>query len=129
MCDYSLENADQRQAQSNETLVTARMGEHRTVGLISPGKPKTAVCLVAGTRARINISPRMSRDFRLPAGPALATFTQRELPDGKVDYRDGFLFDDAPDKQLLLQEFDIDVAIVPMGIESEIVHERELVDA
>jgi hypothetical protein len=129
MCDYSLETVDQRKARSDEMLVTARIGEHKTMGLISPKKPDTAVCLVAGMRARINVTPSMSRDFKIPAGPAMATFTQRELPSDTDDYRDGFVFDDAPDEQRLLHDFDVDVAIIPVGLDVSAELKRELVDA
>jgi hypothetical protein len=131
MCDYSLETVDQRDARSNESLVTARIGEHKTIGLVSPGRPSTAVCLVSGTRARITASSSMVRDFHLPTDTVMATFTQRELPSDGVDYRDGFIFDDAPDMHHLLQEFDLGVTIVPMANDTAVVHkqERELVDA
>ena len=130
MCDYSLERVDQREARSNETLVTARIGDHKTMGLISPGKPDTAVCLVSGMRARISVSPAMARDVGIPAGPAMATFTQRELPGDAVDYRDGFVFDESPDEQHLLQEFDAGVAIVPVEVDNTLVEQkRELINA
>lgn len=129
MCDYSLETTDQREARSEELLVTARIGEHKTIGLVSPGKPDMAVCLIDGTRARINVSPGMYNRFGIPRGPAMATFRQRELPDSAIDYRDGFVFDDVPNVLRLLQDFDLDVAIVPIEVENEVVHERELVDA
>ena len=129
MCDYSLEAIDQRQARSDELLVTKRLGEHGAIGLVSPGKPAMAVCLVEGMRARINVSSSMARDFGVTDGPAMATFTQRELPGNSTGYRDGFVFDEAPEQQRLLQDFDIGIAIVPVGADVTAEQARELVDA
>jgi hypothetical protein len=129
MCDYSLETVDQRKARSDELLVTTKLGEFSSIGLVSPNNPTTAVCLVSGMRARINVTASMSRDFKIPAGAAMATFTQRELPSKATGYRDGFVFDDSPDEQHLLQDFDLGVAIVPVGIDVAAEPTRELVDA
>ena len=129
MCDYSLETVDQREARSGELLVTTKLGEHQTIGLVSPSKPSVAVCLVSGMRARISVSPAMARDFGIPAGPAMATFAQRELSGSATDYRDGFIFDDAPGELRLLQDFDLKVAIVPAELAATTNQERELINA
>ena len=81
-------------------------------------------------RVRINVSPAMARDFGVSAGPAMATFTQRDLPGDSVGYRDGFVFDESPDEQHLLQDFDLRVAIIPIAADTLIAEqEQELVDA
>ena len=111
MCDYSLETHASRKARSGESLATAVLGSHKTVGLVSPREPDTAVCLCVGMRARVAVTELMAHDLRLPVGPQMATFGQRELPDGRADFRDGFIFDADPNVLHLLQDFDIDVGI------------------
>ena len=111
-------------------LITARIGEHQTIGLVTPGLPATAVCLLEGTRVCISPTPAMTRDFHLSAGAAMATFMKRDLPETTmVGYRDGFVFDDAPETLHLLQDFDLDVVVElaksEAGAEPEL--ERELV--
>lgn len=130
MCEYSLETVDQRKARSDELLVTKRLGEHDAVGLVSPSKPDTAVCLVEGTRARVSVTPSMSRDFKITAGPSMATFLQRKLPGKATGFRDGFVFDDAPGEHRLLQDFDDGVAVIPVEVDAPTAElERELIDA
>lgn len=94
MCDFSIEHHASRKARTGDKLVTTSLGEHGTVGLVSPDQPNIAVCLLPGTRLKVrgDVPRHLVSQFSISAGDE-ATFNKRELPEGQIGYRDGLVFD------------------------------------
>lgn len=115
MCDYSLESAARRDAAVGDQLKTARIGVHGTVGLVSRNDPDTAVCLLPGARLVVSGIPDGLRQQWGVGEVVIATFHKREERDTYQRpmgfYHDGVVFDGAPDRLVLFQEFPLEIEV------------------
>lgn len=106
MCDFSLEGHASRSARTGDQLVTAELGSHNTIGMVSPDKPDVAVCLMPGSRLKITggVSESLQSDLRISPTDR-ATFVKRDMPADHADYRDSLHFDShTADVTVLLQD-------------------------
>jgi hypothetical protein len=87
MCDYSLEMYGSRPAREGETYVTARFSSG-SIGFVSPGDPKTAVCMACDTVLLLTEIPKALQDNLGLHAREQATFTR--LDEGL--HRDGVRF-------------------------------------
>ena len=87
MCDYSLEMYGSRPAREGETYVTARFSSG-SIGFVSPGDPKTAVCMACDTVLVLTEIPKALQDNLRIKAREQATFTR--LDEGL--HRDGVRF-------------------------------------
>ncbi|MBU1292717.1 hypothetical protein KJ819_01470 [Patescibacteria group bacterium] len=94
MCDFSLEAMRSRPARVGDLLVTASLGEHDTIGLVSPDDPSVAVCMMPGSRLKVTggISEALREEMHISPNDR-ATFTQRQDVKPGENYRDGVHFD------------------------------------
>ena len=127
MCDYSLESAARRDAAVGDQLKTAGIGVHGTIGLVSRHDPETAVCLLPGARLVVSGIPvGLQQQWRVSEA-AIATFQKRDRAgayQGPMGfYHDGVVFDGAPDRLVLFQDFPLEIEIsvetIP-GVASEV---------
>ncbi len=106
MCDFSLEGHAWRPARTGDQLVTAVLGSHNTIGMVSPDAPDVAVCLMPGSRLKITggVSAALQSDLRISPTDH-ATFVKRDMPADHADYRDSLHFDShMADVTVLLQD-------------------------
>lgn len=127
MCDYSAENVDRRDAKEGDTLVSriiAEHGSHKTVGLVDPASPTTAVCLKSGARLAVSNIPESIRSNFDLADVAAATFVQADSNHHHVaGFRDGVIFDRCPEYHFLFQELGSDneltVEVLSVALQEE----------
>jgi hypothetical protein len=87
MCDYSLEMYGSRPAREGETYVTARFSSG-SIGFVSPGDPKTAVCMACDTVLLLTEIPKALQDSLGIKAREQVSFTR--LDEGL--HRDGVRF-------------------------------------
>lgn len=87
MCDYSLEVYGSRPAREGERYVTSRFPSG-TMGLASPGDPKTAVCLQCDTKLTVEDIPAVLQAKYGVGEKDEAVFTRLDTG----SYRDGIMF-------------------------------------
>ena len=94
MCDYSREGDASRDARVGDQLVTAEVGEHGCIGLVSPNDPDVSVCLLPGSRLKVigNVPQNLQSEMFISTGDR-ATFTKRDRPTGRSRYQDSLHFD------------------------------------
>jgi len=94
MCDYSRENDVSRDARVGDQLVTAEVGEHGCIGLVSPNDPDVSVCLLPGSRLKVlgGVPHNLQSEMSISTGDR-ATFKMRDLPPNRHGYRDCLHFD------------------------------------
>ena len=106
MCDYSLETYSSRPAREFERYETQRFPSG-SIGLVSPGDCKTAVCVQYDTRLLIErIPPAIQASLKI-GDTAEATFMR--LDHGA--YRDGLRFGEG--KRISLQQLGVGVSVTP----------------
>ena len=106
MCDYSLETYSSRPAREFERYETQRFPSG-SIGLVSPGNCKTAVCVQYDTHLLIERIPAPLQTSLKIGESAEATFIR--LDHGA--YRDGLLF--AGSKRISLQQLGTGVSVTP----------------
>ena len=90
MCNYSLEGHASRKAIVGEVLVTASLGDHGTVGMVSEKKPDELVCVPPGSRLMVVGVPKNLATELAISRNDFATF----VTSGVIDtYADGLRFD------------------------------------
>jgi len=118
MCDYSLESFARRDAKSGDQLRTEKIGSYRSVGLVAPDAPQTAVCLRPGTKLIVSGIPVLLQKAWNVEAVVVATFEQRgaaarlmRLLSRAGRYRDGVRFDAEDHPFVLFQEFPVSVGL------------------
>lgn len=109
MCDYSLEVYGSRPAREGERYVTTRFPSG-TIGLATPERPGTAVCLACDTQLVIDAIPEDLRRSHALMAIEDAVFVR--LDSGS--YRDGVRF--ANGKEVSLQSFPAGVGVTVLQL-------------
>lgn len=109
MCDYSLEMYGSRPAREGEKYVTSRFPSG-TIGIASPGKPTTAVCMQCDTQLLIEDIPVELQTRYGIGSKEHATFVR--LDSGS--YRDGLKFKNGAEVSLQKLEPGIGVSVVSL---------------
>jgi hypothetical protein len=102
-CDYSMENAESREAEQDDRLITRKFGSG-TVGFASENNPGVAVCIAEGTEISFQSGVRFFQNAGLPDSviddlPFADAVFVKKFPSKPNQHHDALEF---PDRTILL---------------------------